>query len=108
MLNATPTNINKGETKMTCVACSGSLKPSSVLGLISGRPVNVNVCRTCGGLHFSGYKGDAYDVLRINRLQADSAVATSLYFDFELCGSKGIERIHGWFDPSTRTPVQFG
>lgn len=91
---------------MKCQACSGALKHSAIVGLISQREVKVQVCRRCGGLHFQGYRGEAYDILRINRLQANSQ--TQIYFDFDLVGSKGQERIHGWFDPETRTPVQFG
>jgi hypothetical protein len=89
-----------------CVACSGALKLSKIAGLNSRRKILVHVCRRCGGLHFTGDSVDALDVLRFNMLQDETTTPDSaVYFDVTLTDGR---RLHGWFDPATRTPVQFG
>lgn len=83
---------------MTCSACSGTLEPSTYRG------VRVLVCAACSGIHFRGYKGDAYRVVNFSRIGAGEGVR---YFDLDMTGSNGRERVHGWID-AAGTMVQVG
>lgn len=74
-----------------------------------GRKVNgVYEHSKCGAVLGSCYKGDSYAVYLPYWAPADTPLENWRYFDLEVLGSAGIERVHGWFDIETRKLTQVG
>lgn len=68
----------------------------------------VRTCKKCGAIFGNIYKGDLYSYV-IPRFSHEEVPEENLrYFDFEVLGSDGINRIHGWYDKSTKLVQQFG
>lgn len=86
---------------MKCVACSGELKQYK-------NKNDVQECVRCGGLHGHCYKGDFSEYVILQFATHDVRPEDMKYFDFELVGSKGVERVHGFFDVKTKKVVQIG
>ena len=83
-----------------CIACSGRLEHTTISGLISpSKQVPVQKCASCGGIHFSGYLGDSYEVVAHHGLWDGTATT---YFDLDVLSSRGPIRIHGWMDAQRR------
>ena len=89
-----------------CTACSGSLSQTTIPSALNGSAtVEVQRCGQCGGIHFEGYRGDGFAVVRFDRFAGDAQAVT--YFDLDLLGSEGRHRVHGWMGADRRV-VQFG
>lgn len=69
----------------------------------------VRICGGCGGLYTSRaiYRGDS-PVLLVLHPEPNPAPKDLRYFDLDLLGSRGLERVHGWFHQGSRKVVQFG
>jgi hypothetical protein len=69
---------------------------------------HVYTCARCEALYGSCYLGDSYTLVRPHFTTDPTADQRARYFDFTTLGSKGIERRHGWYDPTTRLITQVG
>lgn len=83
---------------MTCSACSGRLVPVTFDG-----GVQVERCVSCDGLHGTVTRAQAQVLVGLDRpMQSNSDEAR--YFDLTVAG----DRVHGWYDTTTRRVVQYG
>ena len=93
-----------------CSACNGALEATlipSATARIGRHQVDVQKCRNCGGIHFTGYLGDSYKVVAHGKLAAEQPGSELTYFDLDTLGSAGRRRIHGWMDEQRRM-IQVG
>lgn len=67
-------------------------------------------CQKCQAVFGDTYLGDSYAVVKPwFHPQADSVPQDAIrYYDFTCCGSAGITRRHGWYDPATGYIIQTG
>ena len=85
---------------MTCSACSGTLVPMSV---------SVMTCEICAGVHATLYRGDVGSLVNLDQMQVNADSQNMRYFDFKILNGDGsVNRVHGWFDRTTKNVVQFG
>ena len=92
----------KGDA-MNCPACSAPESDSTtteVRGIV--------VCGGCGARYTVErvYLGDSYRIVKPQ--WADRCSSRAVYFDFDVLGSGGVGRRHGWFDPTTGLITQTG
>lgn len=83
-----------------CPGCNGKLVAGKDNALI-------RTCKSCGGLIGSCYRGELYGHVKVHL----PMIATSddmQYFDFDVLGSDGVQRVHGWMDRATKRVVQYG
>ena len=89
-----------------CTACDGPtarVENSATLAQVA-------VCQDCGGLDVRGtFRG--IDPISDLRRIAEPPEGTALrYFDAVVLDGRpgGASRVHGWYDPDTGIPAQFG
>ena len=94
---------------MRCPACSATaIRQNQILGL-SGRSYRVSTCKNCDAIFSDSiYYGDFLDIIHMKFADPEPPPSQTRYFDFTTLGSKGIQRIHGWYDVNTRRVVQIG
>jgi len=96
---------------ITCSACGAKMTLKALntphIGLGGTKLGQVHECPKCGAVQGSCYKGQGYSVVASHLPMVPNA-ADAVFFDLELLGSAGIERIHGWMDKATRRVVQWG
>jgi len=82
----------------SCVACSGSLVGSG----------QVRTCSRCGGVHVEARSiGFALSVVDFSVLAPQAP--EERYFDVTYPDANGArQRVHGWYDPTTRKMTQIG
>ena len=84
-----------------CPCCGGNRrKETKVRGVVE--------CVKCGAVYGDCYLGESYEFVLPYFVNEEPPAESTRYFDFVTLGSKGIDRRHGWFDPSTRRIVQVG
>lgn len=66
----------------------------------------VQVCVRCGCLHGTCYRGESYTLVKPGMKDGDLSVCRA--FDLVVLGGSGLERRHGYYDPSDRQIVQVG
>lgn len=64
-------------------------------------------CASCGGIHGTCYRGEAYDFYRQVWHEGPSEEGLQ-YIDLTMLGSDGVSRFHGWIDKTTKCIVQTG
>lgn len=97
---------------MNCAGCGKSISKKALNTTYVGTygPVaGVYTCNHCGAILGSCYKGDSYGVVgrRFDTVE-NCDTCEPVYYDLEVLGSDGINRIHGWMNPTTRLIVQVG
>ena len=108
---------------LTTTGHSFTMPPCSSCSNNTGHAVEVNgrehaslvTCDGCGALLGRCYRGDS-PVLMVFADGADDGVQPNVeatdreavYFDLDLLGSDGVNRVHGWYDPASMKVVQFG
>jgi hypothetical protein len=65
-------------------------------------------CQRCEALYGDCYLGESYSLVRPWFSKDPTADRRARYFDFTTLGSKGVDRRHGWYDPTTRLITQVG
>ncbi len=109
-------NLTKSTHSVTMPPCSGCNNNTGRLVINDhGHETGILVCDGCGGLLGRCYRGDS-PVLMVFSPGADDGVqpnvettdADAVYFDLDLLGSAGVERVHGFFNPADRKVLQFG
>lgn len=93
---------------ISCPACSGKR-----LFERTRNRVRYQECRRCGAVLSDGmYKCDRSELVLPYWADPNELKATSpeklRYYDLTLLGSKGIERVHGWFNPESKRIHQVG
>lgn len=70
----------------------------------------VATCTRCSAIFSTRrlYLGDSYGYVRPFMTSTAVPADQLRYFDFDVLGSQGPDRRHGWFDPATRLVVQAG
>lgn len=86
-----------------CPACSAPENIASVFP-------NVVICQGCGGFYTTKpiSRVESYFIVKPHFTDDASADDRQIYFDFDVLGSDGPSRRHGWFDPKTRLVTQTG
>ena len=85
---------------MICSACNGTLQEVRD---------NVMSCKTCAGVQGMVYRGDVGSFVNLNQMQANADSQNMRYFDFTVLNGDGsVNRVHGWFDRTTKNVGQFG
>ncbi len=105
-------------TAPPCSACNNNTARSLV---VNGHAhPDLRVCDRCGAVLGRCWRGDSPVLLVFCPTEAAKAVSHSArrrlesqlpdprFFDLDLVGSAGVERVHGWFNPATMKVVQFG
>lgn len=86
---------------MKCPCCNGKR-----VTVVSGQVYKCGRCKTIFG---ECYKGDFYNyVFPSFETSIPETTYNKVYFDFNVLGSTGIERIHGWMNKDTKRVYQFG
>jgi hypothetical protein len=98
---------------MNCTCCCKKLTLKARSTYYKGRNdkpvVGVYECPKCGAVMGQCYRGEAWYIVDLGRWAGNETPTDSLrYFDLTVLGSNGIERVHGWFDVTTRRVAQFG
>ncbi|MCG3207214.1 MAG: hypothetical protein FOGNACKC_00814 [Anaerolineae bacterium] len=70
--------------------------------------IGAHECPHCRALFGEMYKGESYSLVKPWLTGADVPPDKWRYYDFQVLGSNGVERRHGWFDPETRLILQVG
>lgn len=65
-------------------------------------------CRRCGAVFGQLYLGDVYAHVALHLPMEEAPAASLRYFDLTLLHSKGVERVHGWYNPATKRVAQIG
>ena len=100
----------KEQKKPGCPCCGVSQKHGKDTGHDrAGRVVQCKKCEAIYTLEGSSiYLGDSYAIV-LPRFTTDTTADTrSIYFDLTVLGSGGVQRRHGWFDPTTKLITQVG
>ena len=99
-------------TTNTCPCCGKRITVKNRNTYYAGRDsrkiIGVYEHDACGAVLGSCYKGDAYAIYLPYWAPPETPAENERYFDLELLGSAGIERVHGWFDIQTRRLTQVG
>ena len=96
---------SKGEETM-CPVCNGN--KSDWYCTDKGRLIyGVEVCRKCGAVYGTCYKGESYEIV-LPYWDVEQSNVEQRYFDLVLLGSEGKERTHGWYNPKTKKITQVG
>lgn len=86
---------------MQCPCCNGK-RTKNIEGLVYS-------CNRCAAVFGSCYKGDLYKYVLLSFENSEEKNDENMrYFDFEVLGSTGVERIHGWQNKDTKYVYQFG
>lgn len=94
---------------MACPACSSTQIGRKQITGRSGALYNVTSCRTCDAIFSDGiYYGNFLDLIDMRWADPEPPASETRYFDFMTIGSKGVQRIHGWYHEATRRVVQIG
>lgn len=85
-----------------CPCCSAKRRKP-----VAGQ-TQVFTCNSCGAVYGDCYLGDSYGIV-LPRWETTNVPSESVrYFDFMCCGSAGITRRHGWYNPASKLIVQVG
>jgi hypothetical protein len=70
----------------------------------------VRECRKCQGIYTTSsiYLGDSYLIVLPFFSSDPESDSRQRYFDLDCLGSKGMQRRHGWFDPTNKKLTQVG
>lgn len=96
--------------KPICPCCNVSQKHAKDTG--QDKFGYVVKCSKCSAIFTLGdnaiYLGDSYAIVSPHFTNDPTADTRSVYFDLMVLGSKGAQRRHGWFDPTTKLITQVG
>lgn len=85
-----------------CPLCNANYKAQEEIGSGMYR------CSGCGTIHGSCYAGDRSKYVKPFFAKENVSPEKWRYYDFEILGSNGVSRVHGWFDPETQLITQVG
>lgn len=103
MTTNNPTQTAKTRTLgVSCPSCGSSRDSRQVVGRSQ-----LYVCGRCGSLHGTAYLGESYEFVLPYMTSSVEGVAEFPY-DLVTLGSRGVERRHGFYQPSTKLITQVG
>ena len=103
-----------------CQACDGELERRFDMDILSwnGRVhmpetlATVQVCKSCGGVHVSGYREGIQQVVKIGHRFEMADTDAPTYFHAKIVAKDKLgthlDTVHGWFDRKTGQVTQYG
>jgi hypothetical protein len=91
---------------MKCPACNKKMTKKALSEDFQGI-AQVHQCPKCRAVFGTCYLGESYEIVK-PYFSYVADMATAIYYDLTCLGSNGIERRHGWFDPTSKLILQTG